>query len=208
MTELLTYAKFHTNNEVEVVTALLDKADIAYQVEREKNLLDKIYVGESYDPMIALKIANTDFITVNELMVNSVEIDINTINKDYYLLHFSIAELLSVLKHPYDWNYFDQALAKYLLPEQQVVLSSATYPSSVSELHYEPISLGIQWLILEYLLSILLVYAGIIIGGFTLIANKTLPNGKKVAIYNDYIRNNGKWLIGIGIVRFIYHYFL
>jgi hypothetical protein len=202
MPELLTYAKFHTDEELATVTAILDKASIAYHVEKEKNLLDKIYVGESYDPMIALKIANTDFITVNTLMVNSVEIDVDSINKDYYLFHFSVAELTSVLEHPYDWNYFDQALAKYLLAQQQVAA-----PVTTTEIAYEPIGLGIQWLILEYLLSVVMVYAGIIIGGLTLIAYKTLPNGKKVAIYNDKVRTHGKWMIVIGVLRFVYHYF-
>lgn len=202
MTELLTYAKFHTNNELATVTTILDKAGIAYHVEKEKNLLDKIYVGESYEPMIALKIANTDFITVNTLMVNSVEIDLESINKDYYLLHFSVAELKSVLEHPYDWNYFDQAFAKYLLAQQEV-----SSPTTNAEVTYKPIGLAIQWLILEYLLSIVMVYAGIVIGGITLIAYKTLPNGKKVVIYNDYVRNHAKWMIAIGVLRFLYHHF-
>lgn len=203
MPELLTYAKFHTNDELATVTTILDKASIAYTVEKEKNLLDKIYVGESYDPMIALKIANTDFITVNTLMVNSVEIDIDSINKDYYLLHFSIAELREVLEHPYDWNYFDQAFAKYLLAQQQMAA-----PVGATEIDYEPIDLGIQWFILEYLLSIVMVYAGIVIGGITLLAYKTLPNGKKVAIYNRQVRNHGKLMIVIGVLRFVYRYFL
>lgn len=203
MAELLTYAKFHTDDELATVTTILDKAGINYHVEKEKNLLDKIYVGESYDPMIALKIANTDFVTVNSLMVNSVEIDIDSINKDYYLLHFSIAELASVLEHPYDWNYFDQAFAKYLLAQQQM-----DAPVAKTEIDYEPIGLAIQWLILEYLLSIVMVYAGIVIGGITLLAYKTLPNGKKVVIYNDQVRNHGKWMIVIGILRFVYQYFL
>lgn len=207
MVELLTYAKFHTNEELATVTTILDRASIAYEIEKEKNLLDKVYIGESYDPMIALKIGSTDFITVNTLMVNSVEIDISSINKDYYLLHFSVDELISVIEHPYDWNYFDQALAKYLLAQQQIILPSAI-PSSTTDIQYKPIGLGIQWLILEYLLSIVMVYAGIIIGGITLIAYKTLPDGKKTAIYNKQIRNHGKWMIVIGVLRFVYHHFL
>lgn len=40
MPELLTYAKFHTDEELATVTTILDKASIAYHVEKEKNLLD------------------------------------------------------------------------------------------------------------------------------------------------------------------------
>jgi hypothetical protein len=88
------------------------------------------------------------------------------------------------------------------LAQQQIAAPVAT-----TEITYEPIGLGIQWLILEYLLSIVMVYAGFVIGGIALIAYKTLPNGKKVVIYNDYVRNHAKWMIAIGVLRFVYRYF-
>ena len=56
MPEFLTYSKFYTNEDAEYFTEILNKAGIEFKIEHEREVLDKIYVGETSDPMFLVKI--------------------------------------------------------------------------------------------------------------------------------------------------------
>jgi hypothetical protein len=205
MSDFVTYLRFHTPEEAGPILHLLDDWGIEYKVESEKNVLDNIYLGDSLDPLITLKIPSSAFEKVNGILEKSADTDKSRLNPDYYLLRFSNEELIDVVHHPGEWNYFDTALAKKLLAERNIPVPSADILSSRD--HYTPLRLAPVWIVMEVLLSIFFSYAGIIIGVATLVATKTLPSGEKVYIYDEVTRRNAKIIIVIGIIVTAYYFY-
>jgi hypothetical protein len=203
MSDFVTYLRFHTQGEASPILHLLDNSGINYKVESEKNILDNIYLGDSFDPMITLKIPPSDFERANGLLEKNADTDITQLNPDYYLLQFSNEELMDVVIHPGEWNYFDTALAKRLLAERNIPVPGFLPPED----HYTPLRLAPVWIIMEVLLSIFFSFAGIIIGIATLAATKTLPSGRRVRIYDEVTRTNARVIIVIGIIVTAYYFY-
>ena len=199
MSQFLTHSKFHSQEEANEFISLLQNANIDFEMEREKNVLDKIYIGESLDPMFAVKIAENNFAEANSLLLANAQSQLNNINPDYYLFNFSNQELIDVVNSKNDWNIFDQALASKILSDRKIEIPTDAKQTIVNNV-YTPIEIDAVWLILEYLLSIVVPFAGAIIGLATIFAYKTLGDGRKVKIYNETTRTHGKIIFAIGIV--------
>lgn len=120
MPEFLTYSKYYNVEDAEDITQLLYKNGIQFLLQKDKELLDKIYIGDSIDPMIVLKIQSNDFEKVNRLLKEDAKRQVATLPTDYYLLHFTNEELQNVLTNPNDWNAFDQGIAEELLTKRNV----------------------------------------------------------------------------------------
>ena len=206
MRELLTYGTYHTEEEAKDLTDLLETMQIRYEVERHKNALDKIYIGDDLSPMIAVKIKSNDFEAVNTALRLQAKNYTQAIDPGYYLLHFSNDELIAVIQNDNEWNAFDQGLAEKLLSERQVAYDPAKV-NSPGEAVVKPYTIAPQYLVLEYLLSMLAPYAGIIIGLATIAAFRTLRNGTKVKMYDDPSRNHGRILLVIGVIRTLYTFY-
>jgi hypothetical protein len=206
MHEFLTYSKFYTEKQAEELSNFLKENNIEFLIEHEKELLDKIYLGNSLDALVLLKIKHEDFEKVNNLIVSKYTIDISTVDKDYYLFQFSNEELLDVMNNPEEWNYFDRALSKQILESSNKELLVNHTPDSNTT--YSPIRLELIWLLAEYLLAIAFNYTGIIIGLITIVARKTLSNGKSVRIYDSWTIRHGYILMVVGLIRTIFFLFI
>jgi len=196
--EFLTYSRFYAAEQAWDLIAFLQKNHIDYTITQERDVLDKIYVGESLDPLISLKIKNADFEKVNELIIHDFPVDITQVNKDYYLFSFSDKELMDVLDPYNDWNYFDRALANRILQDRG---GATDYISPVRPIMFEPARISTVVLVGEYLLTLALPYIGIIIGLATLAAFKTSGDGRKVKLYDNVTRNHAVVMLCLGIVR-------
>jgi len=204
----LTYAKFPSEKEAGELTGFLSAHQVPFIIEQDKTVLDKIYIGESFDPMTLLKIRSTDFERVNELVITDLVIDDSQVGKDYYLFQFSNEELLNVVHTPGEWNYFDRALAKKLLSERQVAVHGQT--TSPDTQVYEPARLTKDRLVMQYLIAILLPLTGILIGYMTIKATQTLPNGQSVKMYDKDTRAHAQVILFIGLawlVLFLWRFF-
>jgi hypothetical protein len=71
----------------------------------------------------------------------------------------------------------------------------------------KPYTIAPLYLVLEYLLSLLVPYAGIIIGLATIASFRTLRNGTKVKMYDGPSRNHGRILLVIGVIRTLYTFY-
>ena len=195
----LTYARFYTEEECRELCAFLEKHNVPYLIEKDREVLDKIYAGDTFDPLVNLKISSDQFNKVNELILTDFEIDIDKVAKDYYLFSFSNQELQNVLTGGNEWNYFDRALANKLLKERNIDLTDTTLTKNVPDL--KPYHVSIGWVLFEYLLAILFNYVGIVIGVATLAAYKTMADGTKQKMYDTPTRDHGRILLIIGLVR-------
>ena len=199
MPELLTYSKFFKKNDAEYFGDLLQKAGIEFKIEHERDVLDKIYIGETLDPLFAVKIPEDSFATADKILKADAEMQVNNVSKDYYLFGFTDEELIDVVNDKNGWNQFDQVLARKILSERKIEIPQQTATKPAAE--FKSLRLETPWLITEYLLSAAFSFIGILIGVVTLSAYRTLPDGKKVKMYDSFTRNNAKLMLVIGIIR-------
>ena len=61
MSNFFTYARFQTMDDAEMLTDVLTRHSVKYKIDHEANQLDKIYLGESLDPLFVIKIQQKDF---------------------------------------------------------------------------------------------------------------------------------------------------
>lgn len=200
MSGFTSFAHYHTREEADAVADILKKEGIPYKVEHERNLLDKIYVGESLDPFYSVNIPPNFFEQANGVLLEQAKSQLEGINPDYYLFSFTNEELLEVKNNPGEWNHFDQALADKLLAERKVSTPAAAITAPVVKSKY-PLQLEIQWIVMGYVISILFTIGGILAGLITLNAGKTLPDGTKVPLYNKNTHQHATIILIIGIIR-------
>ena len=75
MAQNATYTKFYAPEDAQFLITLLQQHHIPYSLEHEVNQLDKVYLGESIDPMFALKIPTDRFSDVNGLLAEQAKFD-------------------------------------------------------------------------------------------------------------------------------------
>jgi hypothetical protein len=203
MSQLLTYAKVFSEEEATVYTELLQSAGIPFEVEHARNVLDKIYIGDELDPMIYINIEGEHFEQVNAILKAQAKLNVDKVDPDYYLFDFSDDELINILQQPADWSPFDQGLAEKLLSDRgKDIHAPAIAKATAAE--FTPIKLTPIYLVLQYLATVFILYAGVVIGLATLYAYQTLSTGKRVRIYDEPTRLHGKWMIGIGVAIILY----
>jgi hypothetical protein len=203
MSAFATYASFHSEGEASELTELLQSAGIAYEIEHNRNVLDKIYTGDEVDPMVAVRIRKDQFKQVNDIRRELAKNEIGQLSPDYYLFSFSNEELIDVVRNKNEWNSFDQGIAEQLLIDGNINFDRTIIENKPSKT-YTPSKLSSTYLVLEYLLSILLPYAGIIIGIATIAAYRTLADGSTVKMYDEHTRNHGRIILVIGVLRTVY----
>ncbi|WEK36340.1 MAG: hypothetical protein P0Y53_02405 [Candidatus Pseudobacter hemicellulosilyticus] len=203
MKEQLTYARFHTREDARLLLDVLSKLAIPYTVEEAAPILDKIYVGEQLDPMIAVKIPADQFERVNKAMIEAARPLLDELNPDYYLFSFSEQELKDVLSHPDEWNYLDQALAEKLLREQQITFEPAEIrPIAVKAI--APMRLALPWIVVGYLLSIYYFPVGVFLYLGTRFAKRTLADGARIPMFDEYTRRHAFYMLVVNLLVISY----
>ncbi len=214
MSDLLTYTRFYSLNEAKPLIELLEKENIPYKIDHEINQLDSVYIGQSLDPMFALKIPQDQFSKLNFILGDKAEE--SHIDSDYYLFSFTDDELKSVIQEPDEWNAFDRSLAQKILMERKVDIPKIV-PASAQK--YQPEKLNTQWVILGYILGIfpflqivntrlleisyalcLVPISDIFFGLAIVNGRKTLSSGEKVFIYEQGTKRHGYNFIILGCI--------
>ena len=208
MSEFLTYSKFYTNEEAGEFAALLQKNGIPFEAERVGAPLDGLYVGEDTDPRYLVKVMQTDFEKVNELMKHEMERQVEYVRSDYYLYQFTNEELADVVRRPDEWNYFDQALARKLLLQRNVALEAIPVNALfTAEDLYQPSRLEGAWLVLAYLGAVFFPFVGVPLGAVLFRSKRTLRDGSKVPLFDVTAMNHGWVLLAIGVIRTMFFFF-
>jgi hypothetical protein len=200
--ELICYQKFNTTAEAEVFIEVLQKNNILFKIVHNPPLMDKILIGEYYEPPVELHITPYEFERVDKLLLSDLKINLNEADKDYYLLSFSNQELIEVIQKPDEWSKYDYLLAKAILEKQNLKISDEQIQLFNKERLYElsiPEKEGRYRIFFGYVFSILGGFIGVMIGYALWNSRKVLPNGRKMYVYNENSRYHGKAIFFIGL---------
>lgn len=195
MAQFFTFARFFTEAEAGPLVELLQREKIPFEMVKEVNQLDPIYLGNNLDPMIAVNINREHFRKVNALLEKDAEQQ--PISTDHYLNEFSTDELIGVIDEKNEWNIYDRAYAKKLLQ-----LRDAPVPPTLPEQNaapYQPIRLAASWITLGYLTALFSII-GIFVSLSVLNNNKVLPNGTRVKMYDSFTLGHARNILVISCI--------
>src|SRR4051812_27171182 len=120
-----TFQKFNDPALAEAIAERLQAQGIDHEITNEAPLLDRTIIGTDLGSTIHLKINAADFNRAHAILEEYYQTQLQHIDPDYYLLHFSDQELLEILQKPDEWGYMDYALAKKLLAERGAAVTAA-----------------------------------------------------------------------------------
>lgn len=208
----ITYQKFNDPALADDLTNMLDKHVIPYLVEEESFSIEATMVlNNPLTKEFAVKLKSSDFEKVNQILQNEAQVEIEQVDKDYYLFSFTDEELLELISKADEWSPFDFMLARKILTERGLNLTI----EKVSEIREERLNIlkkeeptQTSWIIFGYISSLLGGLLGILIGWYLFTYKKTLPNGERVYVYSENDRNQGRIIcfLGIGILIFFVIY--
>lgn len=218
MEELTTYQSFYTQEEAEAFAEILKEENILFKIEADKAILDKQFIGEDLDKKVHLKIREQDFSKADKAFDKIAERSASEISSDHYLFSFSNDELSEIIQKPDEWSRQDFFLAKKLLADRGVNIStekiSQLKNDRIKELA-KPESGMNAWIFVGYLLLLFFLYATII-QGFPLVSSygfvsmffgyilrtskKVLPDGTKVLMFDKQTRTHGIVFFILGLI--------
>jgi hypothetical protein len=204
MEDLITLRKFNTVEEASSVIELLEKNKIDYSLDREK-ASDINFAGNTLDSEICLNVKGEDYEAAQELLKELTEINIENLDKDYYLFSFSDAEITEILQKPDEWSYNDYLWAQEILKQRGKEVDHSileNWKKKRLEVLAQPIKISDNYLIMAYLFCFLGGFTGYFMG-LTILNKKTLPNGQRVFIYDEESRIKGNKIKLIGATGFI-----
>jgi len=200
------YKVFENDLDARECIQILEKHDIPYIVEKTTQVFDPAFAGNTNNDCVVLKLAPEDFLKADSAMVEGVVIEMDTIDRAYYLFDFSDAKLFEVIGKKDEWSEFDFVLAQKILKERGKNVSPELVMSlqnrRLEELsRKEPFPHG--WIKSGYSMAFMGGFGGIIIGIHLYSSSKILPNGKKIYIYENDARIHGLAIILIGVIILI-----
>ena len=201
MSQLLTYSRFYAPEDAGVLIELLRNDGIEFEIDEEEPNI-KVYLGESLDPMVALKIPQEKFQRANDLFAGIAIATTEENDPGYYLFTFSNEELISVINHPGEWNVFDRSLAEKILRKRGISFVLENPGRQI----YQAEQLPKKWIIIGYIVSVFAMY-GLCYGFSILHGTKTLSSGEVVPIYDKKSQRHGDLMTVIAMISTIYFFF-
>lgn len=217
MSDLLTFRRFNTASEAAEIVEILQEHNIPVKYEEEVLLMDPLYIGQHFDRRHVVKIPAEYFTATNNLITDLIQVSLDDVSSDYYLLSFSTDELKDIIEKKDEWGDYDYVLAKLLLEKrgvaytsEQVLQVNAARREMLSSdkkrlpaplLIFGFFSPVIWFLPVPY--SIVIGSFGMFIGGFAWLTKKTLPDGTREYAYTEASRSNGKLMLLFGVAIFL-----
>ncbi|MBD1363614.1 hypothetical protein IDJ77_07315 [Mucilaginibacter sp. ZT4R22] len=210
--ELITYQKFNDAALADALVDILEKHDIAYEVEQ---------ATASANPLLALnnelnieyivKIAPEDFLPADVAVSNEEQTGIADVEPEHYLFAFTNEELLDLIAKRNEWSAFDYQLAQQILKERGVELSeekiSELVDGRIAELK-QPEPPQTVWIVLGYACAVFGGLLGLFIGWHLANHKKTLPNGEQVFGYTEADRAHGRRIFYLAIAGLLVAIFM
>jgi hypothetical protein len=224
---LLLFQTFSTYDRAKVVADALEANGILTDIVQNTRRLDATIIGQSYDDKFILSIPAEDFTRANELLNNLARVNADDISSDDPLQVMNNAELLDIVAKPDEWGIVNYNVALALLKKRNVPIPEG----SLTQMEEKRISVLSErkpmqplLLVLGYmscLLHFLLVYLkysvhseplyswyfpgifGLLLGAIILQSKTTLPNGQRIATFDERTIKHGKALLLLSAVSWL-----
>lgn len=118
MDQFASYQQFFSPQEAESIITLLKEHGIPYTLTKTRGQLDAIITGVNYNDQYDLRIPQHEFTRVTDLLIANTKVNLDELDKDYYLLSFSREELENIINNPDEWSSNDYVIAVELLKSQ------------------------------------------------------------------------------------------
>jgi hypothetical protein len=203
MIRYATYEKFFNPEQAEPVLDILKDNEIPYEFAPINAPVDQIITGGGPGYAYEVKIPANQFETVNRLMREKIQINLNEIDPDYYLFTFDDNELIDILKEPDEWGRLDYVIAREILETRGIRFSNEdldAFWNKKMEKLAQPAKAGKLSGLGGYSLSVMLCFAGIVTGLVYWQSTKTLPNGSRFYIYDEETRKLGKNMFYLSLI--------
>ncbi|MHA4808454.1 hypothetical protein ACX0G9_10110 [Flavitalea flava] len=199
----LTFQKFNDAGLASVIAERFKEQQIEYLIENEVPVFDVSFANNSIEPTIQLKVRPADFPRAHATLEAWYQTQLQDVDPDYYLLSFTDRELLDIVSKPDEWGHFDYALAKKLLTDRGIPITSDT-ANTLREKRLEELSKpersSPNWILAGYFFAISGGLLGLFIGYFLCYFKKTLPNGGRVFVYAEPERKHGQRIMIISAI--------
>lgn len=203
----MTFRRFNEPAMAKMLTDLLDKNGIEYEVEDNSLVFNPSFVAnDELSKEYCIKLRKHDFEQVNALVIADEEQNIDHVEPDYYLFGFSDDELRDILINYDEWGAFDIALAKKILKERGISIDDkeiAVIQAERLDVLSKPEEAQTIWVVIGYMCILLGGILGIFIGWVMWRMKKTLPNGERVYSYTERDRKHGKIIFILSTIMFI-----
>jgi len=200
--EFLVFRSFYTEEEAISLVEFFKEKGIDCLIVKHRPILDKVYVGINYDREFHVKIRGYEFSKANDILDGHINQHLSEIGEDYYLHSFTDKELLEIIEKPDEWNNQDIVIAKKILRDRGVAISDTEVAekklSRIKNLE-KPETENTVFIFLGYFFS-LFGFFGIGFGLLILHLKKTLPDGRKVFVYDARTRGHGKNMLIIALI--------
>ncbi len=227
--EYVTYRRFTDVNDVEPLACFFSENKIACKVEEvSAGNLDPLYIGYGVEKDFRVKLRKEDFVRADTLLQQYYQQDIDAMPQDYYLFGFKNTELMEIIAKRDEWGVLDFLLAQKILQQRGIDISEEKIielkNQRIAELA-RPEKADMMWVNIGYVAafagcimefysivassrggtivfgpySLVGCIAGVFIG-YSLLSQKTLPNGDKVNVYGETGRLHGKRILMFSVV--------
>jgi hypothetical protein len=189
---------FQQFNDLELAketAGILAKQGIENVIEGGAVFVDSNIVGVVAPQVVSIKLLPGDFSRANQVLDDYYQQQLDQVDKDYYLLQFTNAELMEVVAKRDEWGHFDYQLARKLLKDRGQEVAQPTDEKLTNQRLNElakPDKIHPAWIFVGYASAILGGLAGIVIGTTLLYSKKTLPDGQRTLAYNHNVRTHAK----------------
>jgi hypothetical protein len=209
--ELLTYKTLPDKQTAEDFAKVLEEKGITVIIEEDSKGFDASFTNNPIEKDYRLKIKAEDFPLADLAYKEYYQSIIKDLPKDYYLFEFDTAELQNIINNPFEWGELDFILAKQLLKERGIEISTKEIErikeEKLTDLSKPSSNKGI-FIILGYLCSFIYPILGIAIGAMWRYSKKTLPNGIVIYSYDSKSKFHGKVILILGLIFTIIKVFL
>lgn len=209
MDQTVILKKFQTLEEASGAIEIIEKNNIKYTIEKTATKNDSVFAGNTIAGELIVKVNPEDLEAAQKLLEELVEVDVEKLDKDYYLFEFSDNELVEILKKPDEWSLNDFVWAQEILKQRGKEVDQSTIEHWKNErLEYlsRPEAVSDNYITGAYLLCLLGGFIGFFMGRHIKAYRKLLPNGQKVYAFDERSRERGKNVEIAGLLFMILYF--
>src|SRR5688572_14732973 len=107
MSRYATFDKFFSADQAEPTLAILREHAIPHEFTEIGKTVDQVITGGGPSYLYELRIPAAQFESVNRLLREGMEINLDEVDPDYYLFAFEDNELEEIIEKPDEWGRLD-----------------------------------------------------------------------------------------------------